>query len=491
LSDINLPAPARLGYLERTMAITFYNSLTRRTEPFEPLHPGRVGIYSCGPTVYDFPHLGNWRANVFFDLLRRYLRWRGLEVFHVMNLTDVDDKTIRGARDAGVDLAVYTEPFIEAFFRERDLLRIEAVEVYPRATEHIPEMLELVGRLEEQGLTYESGGSVYYAVERFPDYGRLSQLDAEGLKAGARVDSDEYEKDQVRDFVLWKARKPEDGEVFWPSRWGEGRPGWHIECSAMSVKYLGLPFDIHTGGVDLRFPHHENEIAQTTGATGQPLARCWLHNEHLLLEGRKMSKSLGNILTLQEIIARGYDPVAVRYVLLGTHYRQQLNFRWQGLEAAGAAIGRLREAALLWRERANRGVAGEETAESGVAEAVRTATEGFTAAMDDDLNISEGLAAVFELVRKGNGLLDAGLGAGGAGLLLETLEGLDRVLGVLETAGVEDDLEAEVVGLIEAREAARRERDWDRADRIRDDLLDRGIVLEDTPTGTRWKRRDA
>ncbi len=491
MSDIELPASERLGYLGQTMAITFYNSLTRRTEPFEPLHPGRVGIYSCGPTVYDFPHLGNWRANVFFDLLRRYLRWRGLEVFHVMNLTDVDDKTIRGAREAGVDLTAYTEPFIEAFFQERDLLRIEAVEVYPRATEHIPEMLELVARLEERGLTYESGGSVYYAVERFPDYGRLSQLDAEGLKAGARVDSDEYEKDQVRDFVLWKARKPEDGEVFWPSRWGEGRPGWHIECSAMSVKYLGLPFDIHTGGVDLRFPHHENEIAQTTGATGQPLARCWLHNEHLLLEGRKMSKSLGNTLTLQELIARGYDPVAVRYVLLGTHYRQQLNFRRQGLEAAGAAIGRLREAALLWRERANGGVAGEETAEVGAAEAVRTATEGFTAAMDDDLNISEGLAAVFELVRKGNGLLDAGLGAGGAGLLLKTLEGFDRVLGVLETAGVEDDLEAEVVGLIEEREAARRERDWDRADRIRDDLLDRGIVLEDTPTGTRWKRRDA
>jgi cysteinyl-tRNA synthetase len=471
------------------MAIALYNSLTRSVEPFEPLRSGRVGIYSCGPTVYDYPHLGNWRANVFFDLLHRYLAWRGLEVFHVVNLTDVDDKTILGARQAGLPLDRYTAPFIRAFFAELDTLRIERADVYPRATEHIADMLELVTRLKERGLTYEAGGSVYFAVDRFAEYGRLNRLVVSGLKAGARVDSDEYEeKEQVRDFVLWKARKPEDGDVWWPSPFGEGRPGWHIECSAMSARYLGIPFDIHTGGVDLRFPHHENEIAQTTGATGKPLARWWLHNEHLLLEGRKMSKSLGNTLTLADLVAEGHDPVAIRFVLLGTHYRQQLNFRRSGVEGAVAAIGRLREARRLWGERAESTHPGRTELDREAAEAAAGAVGAFAAALDDDLNISEGLAAVFELVRGGNRLLESGLGPAGARRLLVALEDLDRVLAVLEPAGEQPGISAEVAGRIAEREQARRDREWARADRIRDELLARGIILEDTPEGTRWKR---
>ncbi len=471
------------------MAIVLHNSLTRSVEPFEPIRPGRVGIYSCGPTVYDFPHLGNWRANIFFDLLHRYLAWRGLEVFHVVNLTDVDDKTINGARQAGLPLERYTAPFIAAFFAERDILRILPADVYPRATEHIADMLDLVASLVERGLTYEVAGSVYFAVDRFAEYGRLNRLDVSGLKAGTRVDSDEYEeKEQVRDFALWKARKPEDGDVWWPSPFGEGRPGWHIECSAMSARYLGVPFDIHTGGVDLRFPHHENEIAQTTGATGKPLARWWLHNEHLLLEGRKMSKSLGNILTLADLMAEGHDPVAIRFVLLGTHYRQQLNFRRAGLEGAVTALGRLREARRLWGERAESTHLDHPELDREAAEAADGAAAAFTSALDNDLNISEGLAAVFELVRRGNRLLESGLGPSGARRLLAALEDLDRVLVILEPTGERSGISAELAGRIAEREQARRDRDWARADRIRDELLALGIVLEDTPEGTRWKR---
>lgn len=483
------------------MSITFYNSLSRQIEPFEPLEPGKVRIYSCGPTVYDYPHIGNWRANVFSDLLRRYIEYRGFEVFHVMNITDVDDKTINGAREAGVSLKNYTAPFIEAFFEDLDMLRIQRAHVYPRATRHIDQMLELVESLQEKGLTYESKGSIYYAVDKFSGYGKLSQIDLKGLRPGARVDSDEYDKEEARDFVLWKARKPEDGDVFWPSPFGEGRPGWHLECSAMSMQYLGNPFDIHTGGIDLLFPHHENEIAQTEGATGQVPARFWLHNEYLLADGRKMSKSLGNFYTLRDLVSKGADPIAVRYLLMATHYRQQLNFKMEGLESAEAGIVRLNEASMLWRERSSRServgddsslgekIKGYEEAKKGEAQEVaERAQEAFTAAMDADLNISEGLAAVFELVRQGNTLLEQGVGAEGASVLLETLNGMDSVLGLLKVEDEDVPLPAELQAMIEAREEARRQKDWEKADQIRDQLREAGIILEDTPDGPRWKR---
>ncbi len=472
------------------MAITFYNSLSRQLEVFEPLEEGKVRIYSCGPTVYDFPHIGNWRANIFVDLLHRYLEYRGFEVYHIMNITDVDDKTISGARDAGISLKQYTAPFVDAFFADMELLRIQRVHKYPRATQHIDQMLDLVRSLQEKELTYESKGSIYYAVDRFPNYGKLSQVDLEGLRSGARVDSDEYEKEEVRDFVLWKAYKPEDGDVRWSSPFGDGRPGWHLECSAMSMEYLGNPFDIHTGGIDLLFPHHENEIAQTEGATGQLPARYWLHNEYLLVDGRKMSKSLGNFHTLNDLVARGIDPISIRYVLLATHYRQQLNFKMESVEGADAAVARINEAARLWRERSSRSQS--DVSESNLLaeadKASKKATEAFTEALDSDLNISEGLAAVFELVRGGNTLLEQGVGSEGASILLDTLTGMDSVLGLLDSGPTDDQLPVDIQALVDAREEARRQKDWARADQIRNQLQEAGFIVEDTPDGPRWKR---
>ncbi len=472
------------------MAITFYNSLSRQLEVFEPLEEGKVRIYSCGPTVYDFPHIGNWRANIFVDLLHRYLEYRGFEVYHIMNITDVDDKTISGARDAGISLKQYTAPFVDAFFADMELLRIQRVHKYPRATQHIDQMLDLVRSLQEKELTYESKGSIYYAVDRFPNYGKLSQVDLEGLRSGARVDSDEYEKEEVRDFVLWKAYKPEDGDVRWSSPFGDGRPGWHLECSAMSMEYLGNPFDIHTGGIDLLFPHHENEIAQTEGATGQLPARYWLHNEYLLVDGRKMSKSLGNFYTLNDLVVEGIKPISIRYIMLATHYRQQLNFKMESVEGADAAVARINEAARLWRERSSRSQS--DVSESNLLaeadKASKKATEAFTEALDSDLNISEGLAAVFELVRGGNTLLEQGVGSEGASILLDTLTGMDSVLGLLDSGPTDDQLPVDIQALVDAREEARRQKDWARADQIRNQLQEAGFIVEDTPDGPRWKR---
>jgi cysteinyl-tRNA synthetase len=467
------------------MGVSFHNSLTRQIEPFEQLEPGKVRMYSCGPTVYDFAHIGNWRANLFVDLLRRYLEYRGFETHHVMNLTDVDNKTINGARERGVSLSDYTGPFVEAFFDDLDTLRIRRAHLYPRATEHVEGMIGLIVKLEEKGMAYRSEGSVYYAVDRFQGYGKLSRVDVSELRTGVGVDADEYEKEEARDFVLWKGRKPEDGDVYWESPFGEGRPGWHLECSAMSDHYLQVPFDIHTGGVDLLFPHHENEIAQTEGATGSVPARFWLHNEHLLVEGQKMSKSLGNQFTLRDLLDLGADPVAIRYLLMGTHYRQQLNFRRAGLAAAAASVERLRAAARLWRERVERKDDPGALVEDAKAVAEET-TAAFIAAMDADLNISEGLSAVFDLVRRGNALLDEGLGANGAEELLDALAGFDDVLDVVEE-GDQSALPDDLREAIEHREEARRNKEWAEADRLREELLDAGVVVEDTPDGPRWK----
>ena len=461
------------------MAIQFYNTLTRRLEPFEPLEAGTVRIYTCGPTVYDRAHVGNFRTFTFEDLLRRFLRWKGFDVVQVMNLTDVDDKTIRGSREAGVSLAEYTEPYINGFFEDVDTLRLQRAELYPRATEHIPEMIELVKRLEAAGHTYVSEGAVYYRISTFPAYGKLSGMDIASLQPGARVNVDEYAKEEARDFALWKPYG--EGEAGWDSPWGPGRPGWHVECSAMSMKYLGETFDIHTGGVDNIFPHHENEIAQSEGATGKPFARYWLHAEHLIVDGRSMSKSLGNYYTLRDLLAKGYDPLAIRYLLLSTHYRKRLNLTFEVLDAAASAATRLTDFYRRVSEYDRDG--GEDLADE-----VGEAAASFESSLASDLGIAEALAAIFDLVTEANRAMDRGaLSAAGRGKLLAALDSFDQVLDVFHATPVA--LDEEIEKLIAEREDARRAKDYARADAVREKLSALGIALEDTPEGVRWKRR--
>jgi len=382
--------------------VKFHNTMTRKVEEFEPMEPGHVRMYTCGPTVYDFAHIGNFRAYMFEDILRRALKAFGFKVTQVMNLTDVDDKTIRGAISKGVGLDDYTKQFKEAFFADLDLLGIERAEEYPEATQHIPEMIELVEQLIDKGHGYKSqDGSVYFNINTLPDYGKLAHLDRENLQAGARVAQDEYDKENASDFALWKAWDEADGDVFWESPWGRGRPGWHIECSAMSMKYLGESFDIHTGGVDNIFPHHENEIAQSEGATGKPFCRYWIHSEHLIVDGGKMSKSLGNFYTIKQVLDKGYTGREVRYLLLAAHYRQSLNFTFKALDGAKATIARLDEFTDRLKE-----VAGTE---SEAADRPEWAAKEFASFMDclgDDLNTPRALAALFNLVHAGNKAMD-------------------------------------------------------------------------------------
>jgi cysteinyl-tRNA synthetase len=448
-----------------------------------------VRIYTCGPTVYNDPHIGNLRTFLFEDLLRRTFEHFGYRVVQVMNLTDVDDKTIRGAREAGVALDDYTAPYVESFFRDLGILHVEPAEHYPRATRHVGEMIDLVERLLLRGHAYPSDGSIFFRIASDPDYGRLSGLDPEAVRQGERVASDEYDKEDLRDFVLWKAAKA--GEPTWDSPWGPGRPGWHIECSAMSMKYLGETFDVHCGAVDNVFPHHENEIAQSESATGRPFARYWLHSEHLLVDGEKMSKSLGNQYTLADLLARGVDPRALRFLFLSVHYRQKLNFTFAALEGAAGALRRIDE----MRFRLAHAVEGE--AERGeIAAAAERCGEELDAGLADDLNVSAALAAVFRFVKTVNLAIEEGaLGAGDRQRALAALAGADRVLEVLDpekwgsagaAPGPGDD---EIARRIEERRQARAAREWAAADRIRDELAAQGIVLEDTPQGTRWKRQ--
>jgi len=463
------------------MALRFRNTYSRQKEEFRPIEPGKVKMYTCGPTVYDFAHIGNFRTYMFEDLLRRYLKYKGYEVIQVMNLTDVDDKTIRGSRAEGVPLHKYTVRYIEAFFEDLDTLGIERAEVYPRATEHIPEMVEIIRKLIDRGKAYEIDGNYYYKIAAFPAYGKLSNLDMEGLKPGARIATDEYEKDSVSDFALWKAWDPEDGEVFWETELGKGRPGWHIECSAMSTKYLGNHFDIHTGGVDNIFPHHENEIAQSEGATGEKFVDYWLHSEHLIVEGRRMGKSLGNYYTLQDLLKKGYSGVVVRYLLIATHYRQQLNFTFQGLESAANALERYNDFISNLAEYPGAGAGGH--AEDIIAKA----RKGFEEALDDDLNISEGLGVVFDFIRDINRLkAEDKLSAEERNRALEIIRKFDTVLNFTYQP---QEIDAEIEVLIQQRTEARKNKNYALADKIRDDLLKQGIVLEDSPGGVKWKRK--
>ena len=477
------------------MALRFYNTLGRRIETFEPGEPGSVRMYTCGPTVYDRAHIGNFRTFLWEDLLRRYLVYRGFEVTQVMNLTDVDDRTIGEAVSRGVSLSEVTRPVERSFFEDWEMLGLQSAEHYPRATEHVDGMIDLVRRLEEAGLTYERDGSIYFAIARFPSYGELAGVDPDQLRSTGRVEGDEeYSKDDPRDFVLWKGGlREEEGDVaVWESPWGPGRPGWHLECSAMAMEYLGEQLDIHTGGVDNIVPHHVNEMAQSEGATGVPFARYWLHAEHLLVDGGKMSKSLGNFHTVESLVDQGARPSSIRYLLLSAHYRTQLNFTLDGLAAADRSLARLVDFRDRLREVGDSPVDGSVAKAGSLADAWSRA---FEESMDDDLGVPGALAATFDLVREGNAALDADeLDRDGAAVLLETLGRFDSVFGVLalrdrEEASRDPDFDAWVEERIEVRRAAREARDFATADAVREELDDRGVVLEDTASGTRWKLR--
>src|SRR5271170_7744782 len=425
------------------MALRFYNTLTQQVEPFQPLEGNTVRMYTCGPTVYNYAHIGNLRTFTFEDILRRWLLYRGYKMDHVMNITDVDDKIIRNAAAEGKTLAEYTAKYTEAFLEDCAALRLQRPERMVKATDHIPEMVGAIETLAERGFTYESDGSIYYRISKFPEYGKLSHNDFTGIRAGARVDVDEYDKANARDFVLWKA--PKDGEVFWESEIGPGRPGWHIECSAMAMKYLGETLDIHAGGVDLIFPHHENEIAQSEAITSKPFARFWLHSEFLNVESQKMAKSAGNFYTLRDLQSEGYQPEAVRYLLASVPYRKKLNFTFDGLKAAATAIERLRNFKLrLDTEKFQDGV------NQALLDRTEAAAERFGESLDDDLNTAEALAALFEFVRDTNTAMDAGeFPAGNLPRASELLNQFDSIFDVLRpSASVAGMSDADVEALI-------------------------------------------
>ena len=466
------------------MALRFYNTLTQQVEEFSPARDNTVRMYTCGPTVYDYAHIGNFRTFAFVDLLRKCLRANGFQLDHVMNITDVDDKIIRNAVAQHKSLEDYTATYKTAFLEDCRALRLERPERLTPATEHIHDMVEAIERLGAGNHTYSSDGSVYFRISSFSGYGKLSHNDFSGNIAGARVDLDEYEKADARDFALWKA--PKEGEPAWQTSIGAGRPGWHIECSVMAIKYLGETLDIHAGGVDLIFPHHENEIAQSESLTRKPFARFWLHAEFLLVEGQKMSKSLGNYYTLRDLLGRGSQPEAIRYLLISVPYRKQLNFTLDSLKSAATAIERLRNFKLrLETDRYPEGM------HESLSARAAAASEAFTASLNDDLNTAEALAAVFEFVRDANSAMDSGdFRAGNVTAALAFLDQFDRIFDVLQpTAQGNAMADGEVESLIAERTAAKKNRDFARADQIRERLLEQGVVLEDTRGGVRWKRK--
>lgn len=459
------------------MSFRIQNTLTRSLEEFVPLEAGHARMYTCGPTVYNFAHIGNFRAYVFEDLLRRWLKFKGFRVTQVMNLTDVDDKTIRDSQKAGKPLREFTGQYAQAFFEDVRALNIEAAEHYPAATDHIPEMIAIIQTLFDKGYAYRSeDGSVYFSIDRWPAYGKLAHLDREGMRAGVRISSDEYEKENVADFALWKAWDEKDGDVAWDSPWGRGRPGWHIECSAMSIKYLGPSFDIHTGGVDNIFPHHEDEIAQSEAATGKPFATYWMHCAHLMVDGQKMSKSRGNFHTLRDVLGRGYTGREVRYELLSTHYRAPLNFTFGSLDAARTALRRVDEFTARLAEGAGGAQAGPLP---GWAQA---AAERFEAALDEDLNVSAALAALFDCIREGNAVMDARLMAPADAAAVQGLfRRWEGALGVLEKPA--ESIPAAVQALLDRRQAARAAKEWKQSDALRGEIAALGWLVKDTPKG--------
>jgi cysteinyl-tRNA synthetase len=466
------------------MALRFYNTLTQQVQAFHSIDPAVVRMYTCGPTVYDYAHIGNFRTFVFYDLLRRVLHLNGYKTDHVMNITDVEDKIIRNAVAQGKGLREYTDIYTDAFLADCATLRLERPERIARATDFIPEMAAAIANLEKSGNTYRSDGSIYFKISSFPTYGKLSHHDFANMVSGARVDLDTYEKADGRDFALWKAPKP--GEPSWDTEIGPGRPGWHIECSVMAIQFLGATLDIHAGGVDLIFPHHENEIAQSEALTKQPFAYYWLHSEFLLVDGQKMSKSLGNFYTLRDLFDRGYSPEAIRYLLASVPYRKGLNFTFEGLKSATTAIDRLRNFSL----RLTSAKLPEGTSERFEALAAKSQTD-FRESLNDDINTAEALAAVFEYVREANIAMDAGdFKAGNVASARVVLDGFDSFFDVLKPTAQADGLaDADIEALIADRTAAKKSRDFARADAIRNELTEKGIILEDTKDGIRWKRK--
>ena len=457
-----------------------FNTLGSESQELELREPGKVRMYTCGPTVHDRAHIGNFRTFLFEDILHRYLKYKGFQVEQIMNITDVDDKTILKSRKQNLSLRDYTEIYTQAFFEDRDVLKILPAAHYPRATDHIPEMIEMIRILLEKGYAYQSHDSIYFRITSFPGYGKLSGIDPATLIEGYRVESDEYTKESPKDFVLWKGRKEE--EDYWPSPFGEGRPGWHIECSAMSIKYLGIPIDIHAGGVDNIFPHHENEIAQSEAALGQTFVKHWLHSAHLIVEGEKMAKSKGNFFTVRDLIEEGHDPLVLRYLLMSVHYRKQLNFGDDTLVQARGSLNRLKD--FLYRLK-------NENFPEGNSPRVEALTAGtirsFEESMDEDLNISGGLAALFELIYNVNKLADnKEFFAGDIAVVESAIRKMDQVFGVAIFPA--DTISEEVESWIEKRNEARRKKDFRAADEIRVMLQKQGIILEDTPAGTRWKK---
>ncbi len=476
--------------------LRLHNTLTRQEETFAPLRENTVRMYVCGLTVYARGHIGNFRTFVCVDVLRRALKYvAGHAVREVVNYTDVDDKTIAGAQAASCSLRSYTDQWIDAFRDDATQLGLETPEEQPRATdaENLQAMADMVMALDRNGHTYRRDGSVYFRIASLPDYGKLARLDHEGMKTGVSVDSDEYSKDDARDFVLWKASKP--GEPSWDLGTGPGRPGWHIECSAMALRLLGEgPIDLHAGGIDLIFPHHENEIAQAEGATRQPFARCWFHVEHLFVEGEKMSKSIGNVYGLPDILAKGYRASALRYLLLSSHYRKQLNFTWAGMDQAEESLRRIVDFLARLASVTGDPVANGDRVNPDVTAMAEKATAAFRAAIESDLNTAGALAAVFDLVREVNAAADAKrVSAADAATVADAVEAMDRVLGVINLRRAEDATPPvpveEIERQIDERRAAKQRRDFAAADAIRLSLADRGVLLEDSPAGTRWKRK--
>jgi cysteinyl-tRNA synthetase len=468
------------------VTVKFHNTLTTTKDAFEPLTPGQVRMYTCGPTVWNFAHVGNLRAFLFYDLVRRHLQVSGYHTNHVMNLTDIDDRILDQAKHAGITIGEYVKPYVAAFFEDMAALRAQPAEHFPRATEHIPEMVEMISKLIEEEHAYVADGDVYFRIASFPSYGALSHLDRAGLKAGARVATDKYDKESVSDFALWKRAQPGDEKLgaAWDAPFGRGRPGWHIECSAMSKRYLGETLDIHAGGVDLMFPHHENEIAQSEAANHKQFARVWLHSEHLTdATGEKMSKSAGGFTTLRDLVDAGHDPVAVRFFLIANaHYRARLRLSTEALHAAAEQVRRLREFADRVMRTAPAQVDDEE-----VLRRIGEVRTGYREALDDDLNLPQGVGLVFELVREANAALDAErVGGRGKLALLELIEDFNAHLDVVHAD--EPGLAEEVERLIADREAARKSRDFGRADQIREELRQKGIALEDSKEGVRWRR---
>ena len=465
--------------------LRFFNTLTRQVEEFQPIEEGKVKMYICGPTVWNFAHIGNFRTFIFGDVLRRYLKFKGYEVTHVFNLTDIDDRIINEAKARSISIDEFTAPFIQYFWEDFDALGMERPEVTPRATHHIAEMIDIIARLIENGKAYESDGSIYYRISAFPEYGKLSKINFSGNIHGAseRIDTDKYEKEDARDFALWKL-VGEDEEPGWAAPFGRGRPGWHIECSAMSMKYLGETFDIHAGGQDLQFPHHENEIAQSEGATGKLFSHYWIHSEFLKIDDVTMSKSKGNFFTFRDLKEQGYSPLAIRYLLLSVPYRKQLNFTFEGLQGAEATVERLRNFRTLVHDAKVR-----DGSNPAVAEQIRTQLAEFENAMDDDMNTAVALAAIHNLVREMNSALAAEqLLCDDRVAVLEAIKRFDAVLGIFGEEATEM-LDADIEALIEERQEARRNRNFARSDEIRDELASKGIILEDTKDGVRWKRK--